>query len=109
MLINDRYDDYHLFQDFSNLIVKVKTDHSLYDFSYNETETGIIFPFYIEDKIVKAHDLKKLCLYTANKCINNTSPDNIKKSYQRLILLIKDLTRNNDMWQNFFNSYSFEF
>lgn len=106
ILINDSYEDYYIFNDFHQLITKVKIDTSIYDFENNDTERGIIFPFFIEEDSIRIYDINKLTKYIFDRNNDQSiSVEILKEQYERLIELIRKLTINNDLWINFFDSY----
>lgn len=107
VLIDDFYDDYHLFESFSYLNVKVKHDHFFYNFDYDDSQIGIIFPFYIEGGKVRLHDLDKLYIYVKEKgVITDLSVNNIKEGYMKLINFIKEITKEKHIWTEFFKNNS---
>jgi hypothetical protein len=106
MLINDSYEDYYIFNDFHQLITKVKVDTSIYDFDNDDTERGIIFPFFIEEDSIRIYDINKLTKYIFERNNDQSIPIEIlKEQYERLIELIQTLTSNHDSWIKFFDSY----
>ena len=106
ILINDNYEDYHIFNDFKQLITEVKIDTSMYDFENNDTEKGIIFPFFIEKDSIKTYDIDKLTKYIFDK--NNDQSISIislKEQYKQLIEVVRTITSDHRLWIEFFDGY----